>query len=167
MHQQITLIPHLDLPTLKKRFRHGKHADNRLRWLIIYTLSAMSRPGHEVAQQLGCSRRLVTLAVKEYNALGAKAFAGPGKGSGRTRAHLSEAEEIHFLQPFVRRAQRGLITRFKVIHLAFEQKVGRSVDASVISRLLKRHQWRKLVPRPYHPKQNKQRLKVFKKNLPT
>jgi transposase len=43
--------------------------------------------------------------------------------------------------------------------------VGQQVHKSTISRLLKRHGWRKPVPRPVHPKANPEAQAQFKKTL--
>jgi transposase len=45
----------------------------------------------------------------------------------------------------------------------FEAEVGHEVDESTIYRFLHRHRWRKLVPRPHHPKANAQEQATFKK----
>jgi hypothetical protein len=49
---------------------------------------------------------------------------------------------------------------------AFEQRVGRPVDDSTIYRLLYRHGWRKLMPRPRHPKSDLETQEQFKKTFP-
>ncbi|MFL5660184.1 MAG: winged helix-turn-helix domain-containing protein [Ktedonobacteraceae bacterium] len=41
--------------------------------------------------------------------------------------------------------------------------MGHEVNKSTISRLLKRHGWRKPVPRPLHPKANPEAQAQFKK----
>ena len=44
-------------------------------------------------------------------------------------------------------------------------KVGHEVDESTIYRLLNRHGWRKLMPRPRHPQADLQEQEEFKKTL--
>jgi 5-formyltetrahydrofolate cyclo-ligase len=44
-------------------------------------------------------------------------------------------------------------------------KIGHEVDDSTIYRLLNRHGWRKLMPRPRHPQADLQAQTQFKKNL--
>jgi hypothetical protein len=51
----------------------------------------------------------------------------------------------------------------KLIHLAFEQHIGHTVDDSTIYRLLERHQWRKVMPRSYHPDADPEAQAAFKK----
>ena len=49
--------------------------------------------------------------------------------------------------------------------LAFEAEVKHGVHITSIYRLLDRHGWRKLVPRPRHPKANQKSKPRFKKTL--
>jgi len=51
------------------------------------------------------------------------------------------------------------------IQRAYEAKVGHEVDDSTIYRLLARHGWRKLMPRPRHPQADPQAQAQFKKTL--
>jgi len=52
------------------------------------------------------------------------------------------------------------------IQRAYEQRVGKPVAPSTIYRLLERHGWRKVVPRPRHPKTNRAGQAAFKKTAP-
>jgi hypothetical protein len=88
----------------------------------------------------------------------------PGKG-GRRHQYLTLEEEAQFLAPFFARAEEGLITTTAEIWRAFETHVGHEVDDSTIYRLLDRHGWRKLMPRPRHPKADPQAKAQFKKTL--
>jgi transposase len=74
-------------------------------------------------------------------------------------------EERHFLAPFFTRAQTGEIATVAEIQRAFEVQVGHEVDDSTIYRLLARHGWRQLMPRPTHPKASKEAQEQFKKTL--
>ena len=46
---------------------------------------------------------------------------------------------------------------------AYEQAIGHPTSNSTIYNLLDRHGWRKLMPRPFHPKRNLAAQKAFKK----
>src|SRR5204863_9284977 len=59
------------------------------------------------------------------------------------------------------------ITTIVHIKQAFEKRVGHEVDETTIYRLLERHQWRKLVPRPFHPKADKEEPRLFQQNFAT
>jgi transposase len=58
-----------------------------------------------------------------------------------------------------------LIATVAEIWQAFEKRVGHHVDDSTIYRLLNRHGWRKLMPRPRHPKADPQEQEQFKKKF--
>lgn len=47
-----------------------------------------------------------------------------------------------------------------------EKEVEHKVDESTIYRLLERHEWRKKVPRPFHPQADKEEQEQFKQNFP-
>jgi transposase len=87
-----------------------------------------------------------------------------GKG-GRRHEYLTVEQERQLLAPFFARAETGEIATAGQIKRAFEAQVGHEVDESTIYRLLKRHGWRKLVPRPVHPKASKEEQEQFKKTL--
>ena len=87
-----------------------------------------------------------------------------GKG-GRRSGYLSLDEERAFLAPFFGRAEQGELATTEEIWRAFEARVGHEVDDSTIYRLLARHGWRKLMPRPRHPKADPQAQEQFKKTL--
>ena len=106
------------------------------------------------------SKRLIST----YNRLGVAAVETPGKG-GRRHQYLTRQEEEQFLTPFFARAEAGEIATVREIWQAFEARVGEKVDDSTIYRLLDRHGWRKLMPRPRHPKADPQAKAQFKKTL--
>ena len=73
--------------------------------------------------------------------------------------------EREFLAPFFGRAEKGELATTEEIWHAFEARVGHQVDESTIYRLLNRHGWRKLMPRPRHPKADLPAQEQFKKTL--
>ncbi len=102
--------------------------------------------------------------ISSYNRLGVAAVETAGKG-GRRHQYLTLEEEQEFLAPFFAQAQEGLIATTAEIWRAFETRVGHEVDDSTIYRLLHRHGWRQLMPRPRHPKADSQAQAHFKKTL--
>src|SRR5215470_11341131 len=48
---------------------------------------------------------------------------------------------------------------------AYEQAIGHPTSNSTIYNLLNRHGWRKLMPRPFHPKRDPAAQKAFKKRF--
>ena len=52
------------------------------------------------------------------------------------------------------------------IHEALEKRLGRSVPASTVYRMLARHGWRKVTPATCYPKRDEQAQQKFKKIPP-
>jgi transposase len=136
----------------------------RQRWLILSNALVEPREAAEIAKHTGTTVAMVHRVIASYNRLGAVAVETPGKG-GRRRQSMTWEEEQAFLAPFFTRAQRGEIATADEIKRAFEAQIGHEVHKSTISRLLKRHGWRKPVPRPVHPKANPETQAHFKKTL--
>ena len=86
--------------------------------------------------------------------------------SKRCRAYLSLEEEKEVLDGFVEKATKGHITVVGEMKGAIEEKVGHSVHKSTVYRFLKRNNWRKVKPRPVHPKNDPEKVEAFKKELP-
>ena len=87
------------------------------------------------------------------------------KWGGRHRQNMRLDEEQAFLAPFISAAERGGILVVAPIKAAYEKTMGRNVPDSTVYRLLARHGWRKLAPRPRHPKGNHERQEAWKKNF--
>jgi transposase len=79
---------------------------------------------------------------------------------------MSVEQEAAFLAPFLERAKVGGILVVAPIQTAYEKALGRKVPESTVYRLLARHGWRKIAPRPRHPKADPERQEAWKKNSP-
>ena len=155
---------HLTMEEVKTRMRTDPRPLYRQRWLIIYNALVQPRKAEEIARHCGVSKATVHQIISTYNRLGVGAVETPGKG-GRRHQYLTLQEEEQFLAPFFARAEAGEIATVREIWQAFEARVGEKVDDSTIYRLLGRHGWRKLMPRPRHPQADPQAQEQFKKNL--
>ena len=116
----------------------------------------------EIAKIIGLKPQTVRNIHAAYRKEGEIALQVTGRG-GRRKSHLTAEEEEVFLRTFTRDGRLGKIIEVSGIHQAFEEQVGRPVPRSTISRLLHRHGWRKLEPRPQHPKGNSKAIERFKK----
>jgi transposase len=83
---------------------------------------------------------------------------------GRRRAYLTSEEEEEFLAGFFEAVSKGGILVVSEVHGALEQKLGHKVAETTVYRMLARHGWRKIVPRPRHPKADESAREGFKKN---
>ena len=98
----------------------------------------------------------------QYLKEGEEALFPKGTG-GRYRENLSIEQEREFLTPYLDSAKAGQILQISRIHQDYEQKLGRPAGKSTIYEMLHRHEWRKVTPRPKHPKGDKQAQEAFKK----
>ncbi len=154
--------PHFPLEEVKRRMTRDPRFWVRQRWWIIYNALIAPRKAEEIAHHTGVSITTVRRVISGYNRSGLAAIETPGKG-GRRHEYLTVEQERQLLAPFFARAERGEIATAEEIKRTFEAQVSHEVDESTIYRLLARHGWRKLVPRPRHPKANAQEQAAFKK----
>lgn len=106
-------------------------------------------------------RRVQALYLKE----GAPALQGPGRG-GRRHENLTPREEAELLKDFLIEASHGGVIEAGKVKAAYEARVGHPVPKSTVYRMLARHGWRKLAPRPHHTKSDLVAQVEFKKNSP-
>jgi transposase len=157
---------HLPVEEVKERMMNDPHVLYRKRWFIIYNALVDPRDAKEIAKHTGVSVATVHKLIASYNKLGVAAVETVGKG-GRRNEYMTFKEEQELLLPFFERARKGEITTIAPIKHGFEERVGREVDETTIYRLLERHQWRKLVPRPFHPKADKEEQRLFQQEFTT
>ena len=86
---------------------------------------------------------------------------------GRQRAYLSLEEEEKVLSEFEEISARGELCEISRIKTAYEEKVGKAVDASTVYRVMARHKFRKNVPYQRHKKGSIEEQEGFKKNSKT
>lgn len=156
--------PHLSVEEVKDRAKTDKRSWCRQRWLIIYNALVDPRPAAQIAKHVGVSVDTVHQVISRYNRFGVAAVETAGKG-GRRHEYVTIEQEGQLLAPFFARAATGEIATAGEMKRAFEAQVGHEVDESTMYRLLNRHGWRKLVPRPVHPKASKEEQEQFKKTL--
>jgi transposase len=154
--------PHFSAEEVKKRMDEAPRPLYRKRWRIIYHAQVSPQPAEDIALHCGVAKDTVHKLISQYNRFGIAAIETAGKG-GRKRAYLTLDQEKQFLEPFLERAKTGEIATCAEIHAAYEARVDARVDESTIYRLLARHRWRKVIPRPKHPKTDRQKQEEFKK----
>lgn len=116
----------------------------------------------EIAQLLGWSTGTVHVIHSRYAKEGDAIFDLRSRG-GRHRQHLTMEEEQALLKPFLEQTQAGGMLHVHEIRHAYEAEVGQPVAVSTVYRLLGRHGWRKVVPRPRHPKADVPAQRAYKK----
>ena len=114
---------------------------------------------------LGWSTATVHVMHSRWAKEGASIFDVRARG-GRHHQYLTPEQEQELLTPFVERAQAGGMLTVTEVQQAYRERSGKEVARSTIYRLLGRHGWRKVVPRPRHPKADLAAQSAFKKTAP-
>jgi transposase len=70
---------------------------------------------------------------------------------GGNRRNMTLDEESKFIASFKEKAEKGQLVTVKEIKVAYCEKIGHKCGNGQIYRVLKRQQWRKVVPRKEHP----------------
>ena len=78
---------------------------------------------------------------------------------------MSVEEETLLLEPFREKAEKGEIVEVSEIKFSYEQVVGHRTGGSQIYYVLRRHGWRKVMPRSKHPKKASEEVIETSKKL--
>jgi transposase len=146
---------------LKRASSHAEY--QRIQCVLIR--ATLGSSAAQIAQLLGWSTATVHVLHSRWAREGDAIFDLRGRG-GRRHQHLTPEQEAELLAPFVERADAGGMLTVAEIQRAYEQRLGKAVAPSTIYRLLQRHGWRKVVPRPRHPKADVAAQAAFKKTSP-
>jgi hypothetical protein len=137
-----------ELEAAKKKNKN-KNIDRRLETLL---LRAKKASRNEVSEKMGFCKQYITDLTSLYHNQGLAAVTeNHYRGNHR---NMSIAEEEELLRTFEKVAEGGQVVEAGDILRAYEEKLGRSFEKSHghIYQLLKRHNFRKVMPRSRHPK---------------
>lgn len=149
--------------SLKDLLKKTKTKADFQRVQCLWLRAEFAMPSDQVGTAIGYSPATVKKLWSEYFSKGEKALIGIGRG-GRRRANLSVEAEKRLLADFFKKAERGGVLVAAEVKVAYEKTVGHPVPKSTVYRMLARHGWRKIAPRPRHPKFDPQKAEEFKKN---
>ena len=149
------------LRQLKEALRGKGRPEQRQRiQMVLLRESGMTQPA--IAEAMGVSLSTVNRAHMAYDHGGLKALKPKAIG-GRQRENMTLAEEKALLNRFAKAAGAGEMLNIHDLKAAYEKAIGHETSNSTIYNLLARHGWRKLMPRPFHPKRNIAAQNSFKK----
>jgi transposase len=111
---------------------------------------------------MGVSLSTVNRAHMAYDGGGLQALKSKPSG-GRKRENMTLAEERVLLARFAKAAGAGEMLNIHDLKAAYERDIGHATSNSTVYNLLARHGWRKLMPRPFHPKRDIAAQNAFKK----
>ena len=116
----------------------------------------------KIAELTAVSLRTVNRAHMAYDNGGVNALR-PKPTGGRRRENMTLQEEKAFLAKFAKAAGAGELLNIGELKSAYEKEIGHPTSNSTVYDLLARHEWRKLMPRPFHPDRNIKAQDAYKK----
>lgn len=130
--------------------------------MVLLRESGMTQPA--IAAAMGVSLSTVNRAHMAYDGGGVKALKSRPVG-GRQRENMSVAAEKALLARFAKAAGAGEMLNIHDLKAAYEKAIGHQTSNSTIYNFLARHNWRKLMPRPFHPNRDLAAQDAFKKTV--
>jgi len=124
-----------------------KRAEQRLKAL---ELRAKGSSAKEVATATGFCVAYISQLVAKYRQRGLEAISGNHYGGNHR--NMSAEKEAEILRPFRAQAEKGKIVEISEIAKAYQAAVDHLVGKGQIYSVLRRHGWRKVMPRSRHPK---------------
>lgn len=120
----------------------------------------MDFPDRITGQIVGRSRGTVVQLRKQFKMLNQSKDRNWG---GRRSGYMTVEQERNFLSRFHEKASGGGVLVVSEIKQDFEALVGHRVAKTTIYRMLDRHDWRTIIPRPRHPNSDPEAQEGFKK----
>jgi transposase len=130
----------------------------------VWLRATLGWNSRQVAAVLGWQASSVRRTQARYLRQGEEAWRDRPQG-GRHHAHLTAAEEQNLLAPFLEQTAPGEVIVAAPVHQAYEKKLGHPVHPSAVYRALHRQGWRKVQPRPKHPKADLAAQEEFPKSF--
>ena len=134
---------------IAKKKNKNINVNNRLKAILLYAEGMKCK---KIAEKTDFGVSYISQLVGKYCNNGLSAIVDNHyKGNNR---NLSFEEETELLEPFIEAAKAGQIVEVSEIKQAYEKKIGRALENNhgQIYYVLKRHGWRKVMPRSRHPK---------------
>jgi transposase len=145
---------------LRKALKREKDPVVRQRiQMVLLHKDGKSQP--QIAELTGVSLSTVNRAHMAYDNGGVSALR-PKPSGGRIRENMTLKEEEDFLNRFAKAAGAGELLNVQEIKAAYEEAIGHPTSNSTVYNLLERYDWRKVMPRPFHPDRNSEAQKDFK-----
>jgi transposase len=124
-------------------------------------LGSVGSSSENISLLVGFHPQYVRVIWSEYRKKGEDFLLGERRG-GRRNILLEQKEEEEFLAPFFEKAKTGGILIVSEIHRAHKKRIGKDIPLSSTYNLLHRHNWRKIAPRPSHPKGDEEKREEYK-----
>jgi transposase len=155
-----TTVPSEMLLLAIEAAKGAKTSDELRKAQAVLLPGLMDIPDRITGQIVGRSRGTVVQLRKQFSVLNRSKDRNWG---GRRSGYMTIEQERNFLSRFLEKASNGGILVVSEIKRDFEALVGHKVAKTTIYRMLDRHDWRTIIPRPRHPNSNPEAQKGFKK----
>ena len=120
-----------------------------LKRLQALDMRARDKSNREIAEATGFHEQYITVLVSKYIQNGLESILDDKRMANIRR--MSYEAESQFLEQFLDMAEAGQLVTAEKILQRFDDVTGRPSESTTVYRLLKRHGWRKVKPRPRHP----------------
>ena len=125
----------------------NKRVDKKLQVLIM---RHENKGNEEISARTGYNVRYITTLMGQYKKQGLEEFIRI-KQTSHNR-NMSVEQEAKVLAKFEEEADAGHELTVNEIRQGLESELGKETSVAYAYRVLKRHGWRKVMPRPKHPK---------------
>lgn len=130
---------------------------------VVLMRASEALPPEKIAELTGLSVNTVRVLHSRFLREGESCLVGrPGRG-GRRHSLLSEAQAQSLLAAHAEEAAQGRMISASALKRDYEKMVGHKVAIASVYRLLAKAGWRKVAPRPSHPKKDPLAEAAFKK----
>lgn len=149
--------------TIKKAYKKSKNINEQKRLLCLKLRIVKGFSSKYISEIVGYCTTFVDQIISKYNKSGLIGI--EAKQQTGNRKNLTFQQEKELLESFSKQAENGKMLEVSDIILAYEKLIGRKVAKSIVYKMLKRHEWRKVMPRSQHPnKASVEEIEAYKKN---
>ena len=149
----------LEIETEKKKTQSAR----MYRKLEVLALRGSGKTNEEIASITGYSTDRASRLVSEYCRNGIEYFKEEHRKGGNNR-NMGLEEEKAFLKQFEEAAESGKQLTVADVFKAYRE-IRPNAHQSTVYKLIHRHEWRKVSPRPKHPKAASEEVKEAAKKL--
>ena len=143
-----------------RKTNRDKQTEKRLK---VLSVRCGGKTSEKISSAAGFHRSHISNLVRKYFDEGLASISEKHY-SGNWR-NMSIEEEKVFLEPYRERAKQGQLVEVRETAAAYEKKVGHRIGKGQIYRVLRRHGWRKFMPRSKHPKKAGEEVIAASKKL--
>jgi transposase len=145
-----------------RKANRDKRIEKRLQ---VLELRIEGKKLKDISATTGFAISHISSLIRQYYEEGLEAITGNHYHGNRR--NMSVAEEAALLAQFQKRAEQGQVLNTREIANAYEKAVGHPIGNSQVYRVLRRHGWRKVMPRSKHPKKASDEVIATSKKITT